>query len=92
VTGLSTAKQPEETAKTSDKPATEQANFGERNFKPLRSGRFAEWGFCGQLTGGAKAKSGQAHHTVKMTGFKEWTREITVQAESELQLSATLEK
>jgi len=87
------AKQPEETAKTSDKSATEQLK-GSVNVtsNPTGADVLLDGDFVGNSPAVLKPNPGKHTITVKMSGFKEWTREITVQAGSELQLSATLEK
>jgi len=87
------AKQPEETAKTSDKSATEQPK-GSVNVtsNPTGADVLLDGDFVGNSPAVLKPNPGKHTITVKMSGFKEWTREITVQAGSELQLSATLEK
>jgi hypothetical protein len=48
--------------------------------------------FVGNSPAVLKISPGKHTLTVKMSGFKDWSREITVQAGSEVQLTATLEK
>lgn len=48
--------------------------------------------FIGNSPASLKLAPGKHTITVKMTGWKDWTREITVQGGSEVQLTATLEK
>jgi hypothetical protein len=50
----------------------------------------------GELVGNTpailKLAPGKHTLTVKMSGYKDWSREVTVQSGSEVQLSANLEK
>ena len=48
--------------------------------------------FIGNSPASLKLSAGKHTITVKMSGWKDWTREITVQAGSEVQLTAALEK
>jgi PEGA domain len=48
--------------------------------------------FIGNSPASLKLAPGKHTITVKMSGWKDWTRDITVQAGSEVQLTATLEK
>jgi hypothetical protein len=48
--------------------------------------------FIGNSPASLKLSPGKHTITVKMSGWKDWTREITVQAGSEVQLTATLER
>lgn len=48
--------------------------------------------FCGNAPATVKLKPGKHTVRVKMAGFKEWSREISVGAGSEAHLTATLEK
>ena len=48
--------------------------------------------FVGNSPAVLKISPGKHTVTVKMSGFKDWSREITVQAGSEVQLTATLDK
>jgi hypothetical protein len=48
--------------------------------------------FIGNSPASLKLSPGKHTITVKMSGWKDWTRDITVQAGSEVQLTATLEK
>jgi len=48
--------------------------------------------FIGNSPASLKLSAGKHTITVKMSGWKDWTRDITVQAGSEVQLTATLEK
>jgi hypothetical protein len=48
--------------------------------------------FVGNCPASLKLSPGKHTITVKMAGYKDWSRELTVQAGSEVQLSAALEK
>lgn len=48
--------------------------------------------FIGNSPASLKISPGKHTITVKMSGFKDWSRDITVQSGSEVQLAATLEK
>lgn len=48
--------------------------------------------FVGNSPASLKLAPGKHTITVKMTGYKDWSREITVQAGSDVQLTANLEK
>ena len=48
--------------------------------------------FVGNSPAALKLPRGRHTVTVKMAGYKDWSREITVQSGSEVQLTATLEK
>jgi hypothetical protein len=53
---------------------------------------YVDGGFVGNSPATLKLKSGKHAIRVTLTGFKEWVRELTVQAGSELKLVATLDK
>jgi hypothetical protein len=48
--------------------------------------------FVGNCPAALKLAPGKHSVTVKLSGYKDWSREITVQSGSEVQLSANLEK
>ena len=48
--------------------------------------------FVGNCPAALRLAPGRHSVTVKMTGYKEWSRQITVQSGSEVQLTASLEK
>ncbi len=48
--------------------------------------------FVGNCPAALKLAPGKHTVTVKMSGYKDWSREITVQSGSEVQLTASLEK
>ena len=48
--------------------------------------------FVGNSPSALKLSQGKHTITVKMPGYKDWSKEITVQSGSELQLTANLEK
>lgn len=48
--------------------------------------------FVGDSPAALKLAPGKHTITVKMSGYKDWSREITVQAGSDVQLTANLEK
>ena len=48
--------------------------------------------FVGNTPSVLKVSPGKHTVTVKLQGFKDWSREISVQAGSDVQLTATLEK
>jgi hypothetical protein len=86
-------KQPEEGEKAAEKPTTEQPK-GSINVtsSPTGGDVLLDGDFVGNAPAVLKPTPGKHTVTVKLSGFKDWSREITVQAGSELQLSATLEK
>jgi hypothetical protein len=53
---------------------------------------FVDGQFYGNSPATLKLKPGKHTITVKMNGFKEWSRELTTEAGSDVHLSATLEK
>jgi hypothetical protein len=48
--------------------------------------------FVGNSPASLKLAPGKHTITIKMSGYKDWSREVTVQAGSEVQLTASLEK
>ena len=48
--------------------------------------------FVGNSPAALKLSPGKHAVTVKMSGYKDWSKEITVQSGSEVQLTANLEK
>lgn len=48
--------------------------------------------FVGNSPASLKLTPGKHTITLKVSGYKDWSRDITVQSESEVQLSANLEK
>jgi hypothetical protein len=48
--------------------------------------------FVGNCPAALKLAAGKHNVTVKISGRKDWSREITVQAASEVQLTANLEQ
>lgn len=48
--------------------------------------------FVGNCPASLKLAPGKHTVTVKYSGYKDWSREITVQSGSDVQLTATLEK
>jgi hypothetical protein len=48
--------------------------------------------FVGNTPEILKPAAGKHAITIKLSGYKDWSREITVQSGSELQISANLEK
>jgi len=48
--------------------------------------------FVGNSPAALKLAAGKHTIVVKLSGYKDWSREITVQAGSEVQLTASLEK
>jgi len=86
-------KQPEEATKLADKSATEEPK-GSINVtsNPTGADVLLNGDFVGNSPAVLKLTPGKHTITVKLNGFKDWSREITVQAGSELQVSATLEK
>jgi hypothetical protein len=85
-------KQPAEAEKPADKPVTDELK-GSINVTSTPTGAdvLLDGDFVGNSPAMLKLAPGKHTVTVRQTGFKDWSREITVQAGSELQLSAVLE-
>ncbi|MBS1867871.1 MAG: PEGA domain-containing protein [Acidobacteria bacterium] len=86
-------KQPEESEKVADKQAAELSK-GSINVtsSPTGADVLLDGDFVGNTPAILKPTPGKHTVTVRLSGFKNWSREIAVQTGSELQLSATLEK
>jgi hypothetical protein len=83
-------------AKTETKPAAAAAepDKGVVNVSsnPVGADVSLDGNFVGNAPATLKLAPGKHTITVKMAGYTEWTRELTVQSASEVQLTATLEK
>ena len=62
------------------------------NSNPAGADVLMDGDFVGNSPASLKMAPGKHTITVKLSGFKDWSREITVQAGSEVQLTANLEK
>jgi hypothetical protein len=79
-------------AKSEAKPA--EADKGAVNVSSIPSGAdvLLDGNFVGNSPAALKLPAGKHTITVKMSGYADWTREISVQSASEVQLTTTLEK
>lgn len=59
---------------------------------PIGADVLVDGDFVGNSPANLKLPAGKHAVTVKMAGYKDWSRDLNVQAGSEVQLSATLEK
>jgi hypothetical protein len=93
--------QPEEEAASTTKPgAAEKASVktaevtGSVNVSSNPSGAdvFVDGEFVGNCPAALKLIAGKHTIAVKMSGFKDWTRDLSVQAGSDVQLTGNLEK
>jgi hypothetical protein len=89
-------KQPEEKAAATDGKATSAAEVAKGsvnvNSSPAGADVLVDGDFVGDSPATLKLAAGKHTVTVKMVGYKEWSREMTIQSGSDVQLSATLEK
>lgn len=83
----------EKTAETKAASAIQETAKGAVNVSsnPTGADVSVDGDFVGNSPASLKLAPGK-HTIVKMSGYKDWSREITVQAGSEVQLSANLEK
>ena len=93
----SVAKESGETKAAEAKPATrttQQDETGTVNVVSVPEGAdvYADDQFVGNAPARLKLKPGKHTVAAKMAGYQNWSREITVQAGSEVNLTATLEK
>lgn len=79
-------------AETSGTGGSEQSGTISVSSIPDGAEIYVDAGFVGNSPSTLKLKPGKHTIRVTLTGFKEWVRELTVQAGSELKLVATLEK
>ena len=84
----------EKTAETKTASAPREAQNGGVNVSsnPAGADISVDGDFVGNSPASLKLAPGKHTTTVKMSGYKDWSREITVQAGSEVQLTASLEK
>lgn len=83
----------EKTAATKAASAPEAQNGGVNvSSNPAGADISVDGDFVGNSPASLKLAPGKHTITVKMSGYKDWSREITVQAGSEVQLTASLEK
>lgn len=95
VTNVSKEKGSEEGKTAESTPpaaAPEEVGTVTVNTVPDGADVYANGQFYGNAPATLKLKPGKHTVTVKMTGFKDWTREITVNSGSEAHLTASLEK
>jgi hypothetical protein len=86
-------KQPEEIEKTADKqPADQPKGSINVTSNPTGADVLLDGDFVGNTPEILKPAAGKHAITIKLSGYKDWSREITVQSGSELQISANLEK
>ena len=78
--------------KTAALPSAQDKGTVNVGSNPIGADVVVDGEFVGNSPAVLKISSGKHTVTVKMSGFKDWTRDINVQAGSEVQLTATLEK
>lgn len=78
--------------KTADAPAESGKGTVNVSSNPTGADISVDGDFVGNSPSVLKLSPGKHTLTVKLSGFKDWSREITVQAGSEVQLTATMEK
>jgi len=78
--------------KTTAAPSTPDKGTVNVGSNPIGADVALDGEFVGNSPAVLKISSGKHTVTVKMSGFKDWTRDINIQAGSEVQLTATLEK
>jgi hypothetical protein len=79
-------------AKTASAPPETQKGAVNVSSNPAGADISVDGDFVGNSPAALKLAPGKHTVTVKMSGYKDWSREITVQAGSEVQLNASLEK
>lgn len=84
----------EKTAETKTASGTPETQKGAVNVSsnPAGADVTVDGDFVGNSPAALKLAPGKHTITVKMAGYKDWSREITVQAGSDVQLTANLEK
>ncbi len=80
--------------KAADKNAAPEAAKGTVNVSSVPAGAdlLVDGQFVGNCPASLKLTAGKHTVTAKLSGYKDWSREITVQSGSEVQLTANLEK
>jgi PEGA domain len=79
-------------AKTASAPPATQKGAVNVSSNPAGADISVDGDFVGNSPASLKLAPGKHTVTVKMSGYKDWSREISVQAGSEVQLNASLEK
>ena len=92
--GTEEKKEQEMTAETKSTSAPTETAKGAVNLSsnPTGADVSVDGDFVGNSPASLKLAAGKHTISVKMTGYKDWLREITVQAGSDVQLTANLEK
>jgi hypothetical protein len=73
-------------------PSAPQVGSIELHSNPDSAEVYADGSFIGNAPAALKLSPGQHAIRVTLVGYKEWTRDLTVQAGSEAHLTANLEK
>jgi hypothetical protein len=81
-----------EEAKTSGAPSETAKGTVNVSSDPTGADVLVDGDFVGNSPSALKMSQGKHTVTVKMSGYKDWSKEITVQSGSEVQLTASLEK
>jgi PEGA domain len=81
-----------EEVKTSGIPSETTKGTVNVSSNPTGGDVLVDGDFVGNSPSALKLSQGKHTVTVKMSGYKDWSKEITVQSGSEVQLTATLEK
>ena len=88
------AKEPDQATKTDDKAPNGSQQMGTVSVVSTPEGAevYSDGAFVGNAPASLKLAAGK--HTIRVTasGYKEWSRDVTVMAGSEAKLTATLEK
>ena len=82
----------DESSPNAKAPATAAKGTVNVSSNPTGADVLLDGSFVGNTPSALKLNPGKHTITVKMSGQKDWSRDITVEAGSEVQLSATLEK
>lgn len=82
----------EESAANTKTPATGSKGTVNVSSNPTGADVLLDGNFVGNAPASLKIAGGKHTITVKMTGEKDWSREISIESGSEVQLAATLEK
>jgi hypothetical protein len=94
VTAQVTKSEESHATETNAGPAPAQVTKGEVNVSsnPTGADVLVDGEFVGSCPATLKLAQGKHNVTVRLAGYKDWTRDITVQADSNVQLAAALEK
>lgn len=83
---------PAQSASNGAVPATSAKGAVNVSSSPNGADVMVDGEFVGSCPASLKLSPGKHTIAVKLAGFKDWTREITIQADSDVQLTATLDR